>query len=85
MHHVNDSPTTGNYTDISHEQVDAAFSRPGNDLYSNTYNLGWRNHPNFLWKNPISGNLALGTHNQAQSSRQPYQPSLTYRPPQQQY
>ena len=30
-------------------------------------------------------NLALGTHNQAQSSKQPYQPSSTYRPPQPQY
>jgi hypothetical protein len=26
MHHVNDCPTTGNYTDVSHEQVNAAFS-----------------------------------------------------------
>jgi hypothetical protein len=22
-----------------------------NNLYSNTYNLGWRNHPNFSWRN----------------------------------
>jgi hypothetical protein len=26
MHHVNDCPTTGNYTDVSHAQVNAAFS-----------------------------------------------------------
>jgi hypothetical protein len=31
------------------------------------------------------GNLTPRQHNQAQSSRQPYQPSSTYRPPQQQY
>jgi hypothetical protein len=43
MHHVNNCPTVGNYTNISNEQVNAAFSRPSNDLYSNTYNLGWRN------------------------------------------
>jgi hypothetical protein len=85
MHHVNDYSTAGNYIDVSHEQVNAAFSRPGNDPYSNTYNLGWRNHPNFSWKNPTSGNSTLGQHNQAQSSRQPYQPSSTYWPPQQQY
>jgi hypothetical protein len=24
---------------------------PKNNLYSNTYNPGWRNHPNFLWNN----------------------------------
>ena len=47
MHHVNNCPTAVNYTDVSNEQVNAAFSRPGNDPYSNTYNLGWRNHPNF--------------------------------------
>jgi hypothetical protein len=47
MHHVNDCPSAGNYTDVSHEQVNAAFSRPGNDPYSNIYNPGWRNHPNF--------------------------------------
>jgi hypothetical protein len=47
MHHVNDCPIAGNYTDVSHEQVNAAFSRPGNDPYSNTYNPRWRNHLNF--------------------------------------
>ena len=40
MHHVNDCPTIRNYTDVSHEQVNAAFSRSGNDPYSNTYNSG---------------------------------------------
>jgi homoserine trans-succinylase len=24
---------------------------PKNNPYSNTYNAGWRNHPNFLWSN----------------------------------
>jgi hypothetical protein len=27
MHHVNDCPSAGNYIDVSHEQVNAAFSR----------------------------------------------------------
>jgi uncharacterized coiled-coil protein SlyX len=85
IHHVNDCSTVGNYTDVSHEQVNAAFSIPGNDPYSNTYNPGWRNHPNCSWKNPTSGNSTLGQHNRAQFSKQPYQPSSTYRPPQQQY
>ena len=43
MHHINDYSTTRNYADISNEQVNAAFSRPSNDPYSNTYNRGWRN------------------------------------------
>jgi hypothetical protein len=85
MHHVNDCPTVGNYIDVSHKQVNAAFSRSGNDPYSNIYNPGWRNHPNFSWMNPTSRNSNPGQHNQDQSSRQPYQPSSTYRPSQQQY
>ena len=47
MHRVNNCPTIGNYIDVSHKQVNAAFPRLGNDPYSNTYNPGWRNHPNF--------------------------------------
>jgi len=32
--------------------------RPNNDPYTNTYNLGWRNHPNFFYKpNPNPPNL----------------------------
>jgi hypothetical protein len=50
MHQVNDCPTVANFSDVSTEQVNAAFSDPGNDPYSNTYNLGWKNHPNFSWK-----------------------------------
>jgi hypothetical protein len=42
--------------DISYEQVNAALSRLGNDPYSNSYNLGWRNHNNFSWCAPPSGN-----------------------------
>jgi hypothetical protein len=60
MHHVNDCPTAGNFSDVSNEQVNAAFSRPSNDPCSNTYNLGWRNHPNFSWKAQASGNSAPG-------------------------
>jgi hypothetical protein len=85
MHYVNDCPTIGNYTDVSHEWVNAAFSRLSNDPYSNTYNPGWRNHPNCSWKSPNAENSALGSHNQAQSSRQPYHSSSAYRPPQKQY
>jgi hypothetical protein len=60
MYHLNNCPTIGNYTDISNAQVNAALSRLGNDSYSNTYNPGWRNHPNFSWKNPTLGNSAPG-------------------------
>jgi hypothetical protein len=35
------------------DQVNALnnFGRPQNDSYLNTYNPGWRNHPNFFYKN----------------------------------
>jgi hypothetical protein len=85
MHQVNNCPTVVNYTDVSNEQVNAAFSRSGNDPYSNTYNPGWRNHPNFSWKSQNAENLAPGPHNQAQSNRQPYNSSSTYQPPHKQY
>jgi hypothetical protein len=85
MHQVNNCPSAVNYTDISNEQVNAAFSRPGNDPYSNTYNPGWRNHPNFSWKGQNAENSTSGPHNQAQSNRQPYNSSSTYRPPHEQY
>jgi len=29
------------------DNMNATFARPNNNLYSKTYNLGWRNHPNF--------------------------------------
>ena len=81
MHHINDCPTARKCADVSNEQVNATFLRPGNDPYSNTYNLGWRNHPNLSWKAQASCNSTPGLHNQAQSKKQPYQPSSTYWPP----
>jgi hypothetical protein len=84
MHQDNDCPTAANFSNVSNEQVNAAFSHPGNDPYSNTYNPGWKNHPNFSWKAQAASNSVPEVYNQAQSNRQPYQPSSTYRPPQQQ-
>jgi uncharacterized phage infection (PIP) family protein YhgE len=85
MHQVNNCPTAVNYTNVSNEQVNVTFSRPGNDPYSNTYNSGWRNHSNFSWKGQNAENSTPGPHNQAQSNRQPYNSSSTYRPPHKQY
>jgi hypothetical protein len=48
-HHANDCLAVGQLSDNSHEQVNAAFARLGNDPYSNSNHLGWRNHPNFSW------------------------------------
>jgi len=34
---------------IFSENMNAAYAGPNYNPYSKTYNLGWRNHPNFLW------------------------------------
>jgi hypothetical protein len=71
------------------EQMNATFSRPRNDPHSNSYNPGWRNHPNFSWQAQANGNFAPqfnGLHNQAhsQSNTQFFQPPFNPRPPHQQ-
>lgn len=40
LHHANGCPTGNQFSKISHEQVNAAFTRPGHDPYSNSYNPG---------------------------------------------
>jgi len=38
-------------SDYVTEQVNATQGfPPSNNPYSNTYNHGWRNHPNFSWR-----------------------------------
>ena len=51
-HFISECPMASQFPEFVQEQVNAAqgFSRPGNDPFSNTYNPGWRNHPNFSWK-----------------------------------
>ncbi|CAL9018984.1 unnamed protein product [Prunus brigantina] len=54
---------------------------PNNDPYSNTYNPGWRNHPNFKWSN--NSNTQLGQIADALSQREagkfPSQPVILQR------
>ncbi|XP_078172833.1 uncharacterized protein LOC144566683 [Carex rostrata] len=43
----------GTSNEVSHEEVNAINQgnfKPNNNPYSNTYNPGWRNHPNFAWR-----------------------------------
>ena len=83
-HLITDCPLAPQYPEFVQEQVNAlqGFSRPGNDPFSNTYNPGWRNHPNFSWKQQAPNN------SYSQNPR-PYVPntfnSSQYRPPQNQY
>ena len=46
------------------EHMNAAYSRPPHNPYSQTYNPGWRNHPNFSWasNNPPRPNFSNNFH-----------------------
>jgi hypothetical protein len=50
MHQAQNCPSMTVYTEM--EQVNAFnnFQKPPSGPYSETYNPGWRNHPNFSWK-----------------------------------
>jgi hypothetical protein len=63
---TNDCPTLPSFKECLHEQAHAlnSFQRPSHNLYSQTYNPGWRNHPNFNWKSD---------NNNAQTSPPPFQ------------
>src|SRR3954470_19119981 len=61
------------------EQVEQIHMLRQNNPYANTYNPGWKNHPNFAWKDQ-QGNFQKQGPIQYQSPAQ----SQQYRPPQQQ-
>ena len=54
------------FKECLHEQAHAlnSLQRPNHNPYSQTYNPGWRNHPNFNWKSD---------NNNAQTSQPPFQ------------
>ena len=57
------------------------FNRDRNDPYSNFYNPGWRNHPNFSWSNQGNAmtqrqNRPPGFQNQARAPPQEKKPSI---------
>ena len=60
-------PMASQYPEYVQEQVNAAqgFSNPRNDPYSNTFNQGWKSHPNLRWSQPPQriGNQFQGSSN----------------------
>ena len=48
--------------------------RPCNDPYSNTYNTGWRNHPNFSYVSNPNQATPFMPYNKPPSFAQPKQP-----------
>jgi hypothetical protein len=65
-HSTNYRPTLPYFKECLHEQAHAlnSFQRPNHNPYSQRYNLGWRNHPNFNWKSD---------NNIAETSQPPFQ------------
>jgi len=65
-HSTNYCLTLPSFRECLHEQAHALNSsqRPNHTSYSQTYNPGWRNHPNFSWKSST---------NNAQTSQPPFQ------------
>src|SRR3954465_13846909 len=61
------------------EQVEQIHMLRQNNPYANTYNPGWKNHPNFAWKDQ-QGNFQKQGSTQFQTLAQ----SQQHRPPQQQ-
>jgi hypothetical protein len=63
MHQAQNCPSMTVFAEM--EQVNAFnnFQKPSSGPYSETYNPGWRNHPNFYWKhNQPTTNQGGATH-----------------------
>ena len=80
-HSTNDCPNLPAFKERLHEQANVlnTFKRPNHNPYSQTYNPGWRNHPNFSWRNDNHTQSSLPppqTHQNFQNSQgyAPYVP-----------
>jgi hypothetical protein len=58
MHLAQTCPSLSIFSKNQMEQVNAFndFRKQSSGPYSKTYNPGWRNHPNFSWKQNLPGN-----------------------------
>lgn len=70
-HNFYSCPSSSEYPEYVQEQVNMMNSynpRPRNDPFSNTYNLDWRDHPNFSWKNNANTNMSSQSNPPIKSS-----------------
>ena len=74
-HPTGECPTIPTFKEVLLEQTNAIsnFNKPYSNPYSETYNLGWRNHPNFSWRNTQPTPMT-----QQQGSQPPSQRPLVY-------
>ncbi|CAN6544766.1 unnamed protein product [Malus baccata var. baccata] len=74
-HDITQCPNKDSYPELVQEHVNMVnnFIRPRSDPYSNTYNPGWKNHPNLSW----GGNQQPHQYQQSyQSTSETKKPSL---------
>lgn len=64
IHSAQTCPSLPTFVELSMEQVNAFsdFRKQSNGPFSETYNPGWQNHPNFLWKQSPPMNQGGGPH-----------------------
>ena len=86
-HPIHECPSAAQFPEFVQEQVNTAQTQPklGNDPFSNTYNPGWRNHPNFSWKQQASNtaqpyfqNFQNPQNFQTPQNIHPYRPSTQF-------
>jgi hypothetical protein len=68
VHLAQNCPSIPVFSEYSMEQMNSFndYQKQSNGPYSETYNLGWRNHPNFSWKqnHANQGGASHHAHNQ---------------------
>jgi len=69
MHFTQNCPSLSTCAEYLPEQVNAFndYRKPTSGPFAETYNPGWRNHPNFSWKQnkpQNQGGTSTQTHNQ---------------------
>ena len=71
-HATHECPTIPAFKEVLHDQANAmnTYKKPFQSPYPETYNPGWRNHPNFSWRNENNAPPPQGPSN-----------SVTYNPP----
>ncbi|KAK8521572.1 hypothetical protein V6N12_031466 [Hibiscus sabdariffa] len=72
-HHANDFSTM-------HESASYVgnYNRNANNPYSNTYNPGWRQHPNFSWSNQGGGNTSNAIRKQSMNAPPGFQTNMPW-------
>ncbi|XP_019173820.1 PREDICTED: uncharacterized protein LOC109169392 [Ipomoea nil] len=53
---MNAESSQPSYEEVNYMGSNMGRQQPRNDPFSNTYNPGWRNHPNFSWRDQGNGN-----------------------------